>query len=108
MNDRMTDKPLWKVISLSKRNGSRISKSLPYNAALRQFHEFRKEIMNDDLRCFDQDKLYMVQVLEVHVGRAPESVSTMEEIEITASLTSTYAPSVPERKEGFDALRRVK
>ena len=74
----MSERKLWKVISISKTKGSRISKSLTYGDALARYTAFRKDLA-------DGDTLYMIQVLEVACGRASIPVG-VEEIEITEAV----------------------
>ena len=72
----MSARKLWKVISISKK-GSRISKSLTYGDAFEKFTKYRAELQ-------EGDRLYMIQILEIAVGRETLSVDH-EEIDVGAA-----------------------
>ena len=93
----MTERKLWKVISLSKTRGNRISRSMTYNGALTAFKQFKTELL-------EGDTLYMMQVLEVAAGRTQATVKTTDEIVVEAP---TWLVNDTERKTGFDAVRRT-
>lgn len=69
----MSDKKLWKIISITKDSGSRISKSMTYGDCYDRFLKYKKANKTGDT-------LYMIQVLEVAVGRA--QVPAIEEVKI--------------------------
>lgn len=72
----MSDRKLWKVISIGGEHGSRISRSMSYGDCIARYTEYRKNLKEGDV-------LYMIQVLEVAVGQATIPLSGFEEIDIT-------------------------
>jgi hypothetical protein len=76
----MSNRKLWKIISISNTKGSRISKSMSYGDAAAKFQTYRSELA-------EGDKLYMIQVLDIAVGRAALAVgyeNPVEEIFVEA------------------------